>query len=297
MAMTKKLKIILLILGLNLVFAQGLFAEVPGTEAYEQETLKMILQEKISEKDSWGIEQGTWFLKRGEFYSEVYTKYYWHNQQFDSDGDRHRWDYSGKGRERDTEFKLEHGVTDKCTFMVYLNFKEAYWKDEFKSTSNSGPVYARPGLKYLLFKDPFLGYLQFKMKFPLGFDEQAVASLGTHQIDGEIKFITAQHWPKMPGYTKFEIGFRGRNEEPTNEIIYYAQVGYDINKNILLEVSLDGQEGLADTGGIDEDYAKFTIGPVFRLGLLNFKLGYGRTFAGKNTSAAEEIYSSLYGWW
>ncbi len=295
-----KFKILLLIIVLTFVPKAMLFAEIE-TEyiqaPYYKDNLKDIISDEVSERSKWVLRRGTWFLKKGEFYSEVYSKFYWHNQEFGSDGKKRRWAYDGKGREKEVEFKLEHGLTDKHTFMVYLNFKEAYWKDSFKSRSTSGPVYARPGLKYLLFEDPFIAYLQFKMKFPLGFDEQATPSLGSHQIDGEIKLLTAQPWPELPGYTKLELGFRGRNEEPANEVIYFAQFAYNIAENILLEFSLDGQEGLAQTGGVDEDWTKFTFGPVFKIGLVDFKFGYGKIFAGKNTSAADEVYSAIYGWW
>ena len=293
----KKFKIILLITLLSFTFIPRLFAEIDeDSEFLQKSTIKNVLKNELSERGAWGLRQGVWFLKKGESYAEIYSKYYWHNRQFDSNGDKHRWGYGGKGHEKETELKLEHGLTDKHTLMVSFNFKDAYWEDDYKKSATSGFVYARPGLKYLLFEKPYLAYLQLKVKLPFGFDEHETPSIGTHQIDAEIKLMTAQSWPKLHGYTKLEFGFRERYEEPTNEIPYFAQFAYNISDNILLELSLDGQEGLGEAGKVAEDWAKFTIGPVFRIGLLNLKFGYGITLFGKNTTAAEEFYSAIYGW-
>jgi hypothetical protein len=181
--------------------------------------------------------------------------------------------------------------------MLYTVAKEAHWKDDFKSCTRKGFVEMWPGVKYLLFDDPFFCWLRLRAKFPLHYSEEATPALEKHQIDGEFKILTAQPWLKLPGYTKFELGFKGRNEEPTNEIIYFTQLGYNLTKNLILELALDGQEGLAQTGGLDEDWIKATFGPIFKVGFLNIKLGYGNTFAGKNTSAAQEVYSSIYTFW
>ncbi len=249
------------------------------------------------------IQKGAWTLKKGKFYSELYTKYYWHNHKFDDNGKKVRWAYDGKGNEIRTELKFEYGLTDKYTLMLYAVAKEAHWKDSDKSCTRKGFVEMWPGVKYLLFTDPFIGALQFRMKFPFDYSEEAVPALGTHQIDGEIKFLTAQPWPKLPGYTKFELGFRARNEEPPNEIPYFSELGYNLTPKIILKTTLDGNEGLAQTGGTDEDWLKYTVGPIFKIkdtlnqDILNIEFGFGHTFYGKNTSAAKEVFITLSNEW
>ena len=248
-----------------------------------------------SERVAWALKQGTWQLKQGDFYGELYSKYYWHKDKFDDKGNKKNWDYEGKYNEIRTELKLEYGLSDKYTLMLYTVAKEAHWKDSLKSSTRKGFVEMWPGIKYLLFDDPFLCWLRLRTKFPLHYSEEAVPAIGTHQIDEEIKLLTAQPWPKLPGYTKFELGFKARAEEPSNEIIYFTQLGYDLIENIILELTLEGQKGVG--GGIQEDWIKGTFGPIFKVGLLNIKFGYGNTFAGKNTSAADEVYLSVYTFW
>lgn len=244
------------------------------------------------------VQRGAWTLKEGQTYVELYTKYYWNNHQFDSEGKKKRWDYDGKGNEWRTELKLEYGLTDMDTLLLYTVAKEAHWKDSFRSSTKRGITEVWPGMKRLLFEKPFICSLQGKLKIPLNYSEEAVPSLGTHQIDAEVKILTAQPWPKLPGYTKFETGFRARREEPSNEIPYFFELGYNLRPRLILKTTLDGNESLAGTGGTNEDWLKYTVGPIFKISeLFNLELGFGHTFWGKNTSAAKEIFCSISSLW
>lgn len=244
------------------------------------------------------IQKGAWTLKKGETYAELYTKYYWHNHRFDDNGKKKRWDYDGKGNEIRTELKLERGFSDRLTLMLYTVAKEAHWKDSFKSCTSRGFTEIWPGLKYRLFEKPFICSLQARTKIPFDYSEEAVPALGTHQIDADFKILTAQPYPKLPGYTKFELGFRGRNEEPANEIPYFFEIGYNPTSIIVLKATLDGNEGLASTGGVDEDWIKYSAGPIFKIkDFFNIEFGFGHTFVGKNTSAAKEVYLTLSSQW
>lgn len=245
------------------------------------------------------LQKGAWTLKKGEFYTELYTKFYWHNHKFDAKGKKKRWDYDGKGNELRAELKLEYGYSDKLTLMLYTVTKEAHWKDSFKSCTQRGFVEIWPGGKYRLFENPFICSLQGRLKVPFSYSEEAVPALGAHQIDAELKILTAQSWPKLPGYTKFEFGFRGRNEEPANEIPYFFEIGYNLKPKIILKTTLDGSEGLAPyASGTDEDWLKYTVGPIFKIKKdFNAEFGFGHTFYGKNTSAAKEVFATLSYLW
>lgn len=259
----------------------------------QEESLAVIPKEETLEPP---IQKGAWTLKEGQIYAEIYTKYYWHNHKFTNDRKKKRWDFDGKDDELSTELKLEYGLTDRYTLMLSTVARKAHWKDSFRSSTRKGFTEIRPGVKYLLFTEPFIGALQAKVKFPLHYSEEAVPALATHQIDGEIKLLTAQPWPELPGYTKFELGFRGRVEEPSNEIPYFLEFGYNLTPSLILKTTLDGQQGVG--GGKAEDWLKGTFGPIFKLGeFLNIELGYGNTFTGRNSSAAKEVYIAASRQW
>lgn len=253
-------------------------------------------QEKDSSSLAPPIQIGAWTLKKGKLYTELYTKYYWHNHQFNNNRKKKRWDFNGKGDEIMTELKLEYGLTDSDTLLLSTVAKEAHWKDNFTSNTRKGFTEVKPGIKHLLFTDPFIGSLQLKVKFPLHYSEQAVPALSTHQIDVETKFLTAQPWPKLPGYTKFETGFRFRAEEQGNEIPYFSELGYNLNESTILKTTIDGQVGVG--GGRNEDWTKYTVGPIFKIkDLFNIEFGYGHTFAGRNSSAAKEVFTTFSRHW
>jgi len=242
------------------------------------------------------MQKGAWMLKKGETYAELYTKYYWHNSQFNNQKKKERWDYEGKGNETMSELKLEYGLTDTDTLLFSTVAKKAHWEDSYQSATKQGFTEVKPGIKHLLFTDPFICSLQAKTKFPLHYSEEATPALATHQIDTEFKILTAQSWPKLPGYTKLESGLRLRAEEPSNEIPYFAELGYSLNPNVVLKTTLDGQKAVG--GGEQEEWVKYTIGPIFKFkDLFNIEFGFGHTFYGKNTSAAKEVFSSLSCQW
>lgn len=242
------------------------------------------------------IQIGAWTLKKGKLYTELYNKYYWHNHQFNNNRKKKRWDFNGKGNEIMTELKLEYGLTDSDTLLFSTVAKEAHWKDNFRSSTRKGFTEIKPGIKHLLFTEPFIGSLQLKVKFPLHYSEQDVPALSTHQIDVETKFLTAQPWPKLPGYTKFESGFRFRAEEQGNEIPYFSELGYNLTESAILKTTIDGQVGVG--AGRNEDWTKYTIGPIFKFkDLFNVEFGYGHTFAGRNSSAAKEVFTTFSRHW
>ena len=244
------------------------------------------------------IQRGAWGLKKGQLYTEIYSKYYWHKYGFDAKGHKQRWAYGGEYYEIRREIKLEYGLTDRFTLMLSSPYKEAHWKDDFGKSTQKGFVEIWPGIKYLLFNEPFVCSLQARAKFPLHYDEHATPALGRHQIDGEIKILTGQSWPYLPGYTKLEFGFRGRNEEPANEIPYFFELGYNLNPRLILKTTIDGQKGLAHRGQIVEDWVKGTFGPIIKItDVLNLEFGYGNTFAGKNSGASQEGYLAVSSLW
>lgn len=242
------------------------------------------------------VQKGAWTLKKGQTYVELFTKYYWNNSQFNNGREKERWNFGGKYKEIMSQLKLEYGLTDTETILLYTTAKEANWKDDFNDSTRKGFTQIEPGIKHLIFTDPFIGTLQLKAKLPLHYSEEAVPALGKHQIDGEIKFLTAQPWPKLPGYTKFELGFRYRAEEPSNEIPYFFEFGYNLFPSLILKTTLDGQTAVG--GGSKEDWLKYTVGPIFKIGdLFNIEFGYGNTFTGRNTSAAQEVFTTLSRQW
>jgi len=282
-----------------LLLIPNLYAKEPDL-INSKEQVMLVALDRLEENKSLppAIQTGAWGFKKGRLYAEIYTKYYWHKYELDSKGHKKRWAYGGRYSEIRTELKLEYGLTNRYTLMLYAPYKEARWKDDFQKRTQKGLVEIWPGVKYLLFMEPFSCAIQARAKLPLDYDEHAVPALGRHQIDAEFKILTAQNWSRLPGYTKLEFGFRERNEEPTNEIPYFFELGYNLNPNLILKTTIDGQKGLTHRGQIAESWTKGTFGPIIKItDAFNLEFGYGNTFAGKNTSAGQEVYFSASSVW
>lgn len=254
--------------------------------------------DEITESESLEppLQKGAWTLKKGRVYAELFTKFFWHNHQFTNGRKKKRWDFDGKGNELSTELKLEYGLDDENTLLLSTVAKEAHWKDSFTSNTKKGFTEVKTGIKHLLFTDPFICSGQLRVKFPLHYSERAVPALSTHQIDVETRILTAQPWPRLPGYTKFETGFTFRAEERSNEIPYFFEFGYNLSPDVIFKTTLDGKTAVG--GGMPEDLLKYTVGPILKVkDLFNIELAYGHTFAGRNTSAAKEVFSTLSRQW
>lgn len=269
----------------NIIFAQEI-----GNPTQKKASEKSTSQEVVPK-----TERGAWTVPQGRLWCELYNKYYWHKSQFNDKGKKVEWSYNGNYDEIRTELKLEYGLTDDLTLLLYLPYKEAHWRDDNGKKTSRALVDIWTGAKYRLFSQPLVTSLQARVKIPTNYNENDTPSLGRRQIDGEVKLLLGKSlWPIIKGYTKIELGFRARAQEPTNEIPYFYELGYSLTDYLILKATVDGIEGLSGTGKVDEDYTKWNFSTIFKIKFdLSLELGYGQTFAGKNSSAAEEIILSL----
>jgi hypothetical protein len=240
------------------------------------------------------VAKGAWTIPKGKFYCELYNKYYWHHAQFDSDGHRVAWGYHGKYNEISTDLKMEYGLADTASLLLELPFKEAHWKDDFAHYTNRGLTDWWTGIKYRLAIEPVVTSVQARVKIPGNYNKDQPPALGRKQVDYEVKLLLAKSLaPLINGYSKLETGFRYRTHLPTDEIPYFLEFGYNLTRFLILKTTLDGVQGIKGTGDIEEDYTKWTLGTIWRIKNYGIELGYGDTFMGKNTSAAQEVILSL----
>ncbi len=244
---------------------------------------------------------GAWGMPKGQYMLELYSKYYYHNRRFDNNGNKNRWGYNGKGNELTTEFKIEYGFSDDLTIWTHIPYKHVHWKDDYATHSTKGLADIWLGGKYRFLEKPVVLSLGLLAKLPAGYNENDIPSLGNGQIDEEIRLLSAKSFPAL-GYIKAETGYRWRNEEPADTIAYFFEFGYQALDKLLVKTTLDGAESLKIPTG--EDYTKWTTSMLFTLrkaanpfldttDKLEFEIGYGETFAGKNASAASEIFSKI----
>lgn len=267
------------------------------------------VSEKLAEKapeEQEIAEEPYPLLGKGKTFIELYNKYYWHNTEFDEGGERHRWAYNGSYHEVASELKLEYGLTDDLNFLCSIPYKEAVWKDDYNRNTTSGIGDCWMRLKYRVFRQAQLPWslsLQPGFRFPGGYNENDSPSLGRGELAGELRLIATRSFYSLPCYAKIETGYRGRAEEPTDEIPMLLEWGYYPTDWLLFKTTVDGVEGLGGRGDVEEDYTKWTAHLIYspkggfktfrKEGSLNFEFAYGNTFEGKNTSNGSEVVINI----
>lgn len=247
---------------------------------------------------------GAWTVPKGHLYIESYNKYYCAEYDFNADKKKVRKSNNGKYEEYYTEVKLEFGVTDDLNILAYLPYKEVRYKDDNGKSENSGLGDMWLRTKFRFTQEPFTSSAMLGVKFPMGYDDNESLALGTEQIDGEAKILIGKNFTNFPSYLGVELGYRARAEERTNEIPYFFEFGFQPTDKIMIKTVLDGIEGLSGTGKIEEDYTKWTLSLIYKLKggfssvyrgepSINLEIGYGKTFRGKNSSSAKEIFANL----
>ncbi|MEW5758269.1 MAG: hypothetical protein AB1755_02190 [Candidatus Omnitrophota bacterium] len=235
---------------------------------------------------------GAWTLPRNLLYLEIFMQYYWHNQQFNNSRKKVYWAGGGKDIERNVELKIDYGITDNLTCMISAPHKSLLWKDVWQRNRTKGVSEVWTGLKYKIVADPITLTPRIRVKIPTNYNPNKTPSLGKDQWDYEFMLLTAKNFQPWPFYAKFDTGYRVRSgSRTTDEIPYFFEAGYVPFNWLLLKTTIDGVNGIGGTGETQEDYTKFTVGTLFNFfRQCKFEFGYGRTFAGKNTSAADEWY-------
>lgn len=251
---------------------------------------------------------GAWTVPEGHWYIESYSKYYWADSDFNADGKKTPKANNGFYEEIRTELKAEYGLRDNLNLLLSLPFKHASYEDDNGTSTTTGLEDLWLRTKFRLTQEPVVSSLIFGAKFPAGYDENDSPALGDGQIDGEIKFLVGKSFPSRDGFFPFyigaEVGFRPRNKEPTNEIPYLLEFGFNPTDRLMFKGTLDGVEGIAGTGKEEEDWLKWTANIVYKISggfstvyreetSVNLEIAYGETFDGRNTAVGSEIVLNI----
>jgi len=257
---------------------------------------------------------GAWGLEKNEILIELYNKCYFADADFDEDGNRIDKPNGGEYREFSPEIKIDYGFSNKLDLLAYLQFKRARYDDNNVDLVTSGISDARLGFRYVLRENErklLVASIQALVKIPTGYDEDESPPLGQGQVDIEVRGLFGRSFLRVReesrgheitrdrAFVGAELGFRWRAEFPAHQIVYFVQGGIYIGAGITIQAEIDGVEGLAGLGGMDEDYTIFRVGPVYSsMGTAspvapgrNLRIGifFGRTIMGESTAIGEEI--------
>jgi hypothetical protein len=218
---------------------------------------------------------GAWTMKQGKLYDRFGINYYFANEEFDSDGDRRDFAADGEFKDFHLNNYVEFGITDSITMINSIYYKSIEKEDNNVKQETWGIGDIDVGAKFKIAESSW-GILstQTLVKIPGLYDDNDDLPLGNGQIDFEIRMLYGRSlYPYIPGYCNFEIGYRWRFKDPSDELRYLIEFGVDFTKNIYGRVKLDGIYSM-ENGKHTDTSGNPTTTNNFDLGKLDTALGY-----------------------
>lgn len=251
---------------------------------------------------------GAWTAQKGGFYEKASFNFYHADKNFDRDGNRRDLTDHGEFTDYNVSNYLEYGLSDDLTVINSLSYKWAENDNDLSRATAHGIGDIDLGARYRLHQSDALGVIstQLLVKIPGGYDKNDPLPLGNHQYDTEVRLLYGRSlYPRLPGYANLEIGYRLRAGDPSDELRYLVEVGFDLGRNFFTRAKLDGISSI-NNGSRSDGSGNPTTTNNFDLGKLDLALGYQVTPAmgvelgyrpdlyGQNTAAGANYSVALY---
>ena len=218
---------------------------------------------------------GAWTLPEGQSYHKVAGNFFTADSNFGEEP---------AGFEEFTDYTVnyygEFGLTDKITFITQLPVRRSKSESFGDSISNTGVGDVDLGLRYNFLSSDWVLSGQFLYKAPFLYDEDDNLPLGNGQSDFEFRLQLGKSLHPY-GYFGLEVGYRFRDEDPSDEIRYLAEYGFDLNENIYLRTKLDIIQAVDSTDVQLSATGNPNFPNAFDLGQVEGTIGY--KFGGRSS--------------
>lgn len=218
---------------------------------------------------------GAWTMQKGKLYDRLAGNFYFADKEFNDDRERKDLANDGDFRDYNLNNYIEYGITDNITIINSIYYKSIKKDDDTSEEETSGIGDIDLAVKYKI-REGSWGVLstQALLKIPGPYDKDAALPLGNGQADVEIRLLYGRSlYPYIPGYCNFEVGYRWRFEDPSDEFRYLIEFGTDFTKKFYGRIKLDGIYS-ADNGEKFDESDNPTATNNFDLGKLDMALGY-----------------------
>jgi protein XagA len=218
---------------------------------------------------------GAWTMQKGNIYDRLSANFYLAKDEFDSDGERRDFPLNGEFRDLYVNNYIEYGITDSITLINSIYYKTIKKHDDVVEQKTWGIGDIDVAAKFKV-ADGSWGILssQALIKVPGPYDRNDELPLGNGQLDLEIRLLYGRSlYPHIPGYCNFELGYRWRFEDPSDEVRYLIEFGIDFTKKFYGRVKLDGIYSM-DNGQHYDPTGNPTATNNFDLGKLDTAIGY-----------------------
>ena len=211
---------------------------------------------------------GAWVAEKGKGYSKVGVSDYEATSFF---GDQPDFaEFNGTS----VSFYGEYGLGNNWgvyTSVLYQDIDQTNASGQ--TTSNSGLGDLDLGVKYQWQAKPFVLSTSFAVKLPYLYDDDDALPLGNGQEDYEFRVLLGKSLNRY-GYLGFELGYRFRTEEPSDEIRYLIEYGVNFSENFYFRTKLDGIESANNADSFQTLTGNLSRTPEFNIGKLELTAGW-----------------------
>lgn len=259
---------------------------------------------------------GAWSLEKGSFFSELSSKFHSTDTKYNKNGSKKKFFYGSEYEEYRVELKMHYGVTNDINLFLSVPYKWIKYENFMSSDKNKDFEDLSFGLKYRIKEEhdsvacPTISLL-IKGKVPLGYDELESPSIGDGETEPEFRLLIGRLFKNsFINSIGGEVGYQKRKNELPDKIPYFMEFNFRAKEYIIFRTILDGIIVTEDSGKepdnqelIKKKYEEYTKG-IFLINIGAFgtyekmngffvELGYGYTFAGKNTDVSKEFIFNL----
>lgn len=218
---------------------------------------------------------GAWTQQPGHLYERLAFNLYVADRNFDRDGDR--VDFANNGEFTDVNLSnyFEYGLTESLSVLGSLTYKRIEKNDDLRTDTTWGIGDIDLGLRRRLLENRLgIFAVQGLVKIPETYDDNDPLPLGNGQYDVEGRLLYGRSlWPLLPGYSNLELGYRWRDGDPSDEIRYLIEVGFDLSSQLFTRAKLDGVFSV-DNGSRRDASGNPTTTNNFDLAKLDLTVGY-----------------------
>lgn len=236
---------------------------------------------------------GAWGMKKGNLYERISFNYYFADKEYNENGEVVDFANNGSFSDYHISNYFEYGLSDNLTIINSIYLKKLRKNDYTieQKTSGIGDIDIGAKVQIMKLAEGVLS-VQILTKIPWAYEKNEELPLGNGQVDFEMRFLYGHTlYPIIPGYCNFEVAYRWRLQEPSDEIRYLIEFGLDITKNIYGRVKLDGIFS-ADNGKDIDLNGNPTATNNYDIGKLDAVIGYK---INKNWALEAGYTPSIYG--
>jgi hypothetical protein len=236
---------------------------------------------------------GAWTMQKGKLYDRAAFNYYFADDEFNRNWDRTDFALNGEFSDMNLNNYIEYGLSDRITLINSLYYKSIKKEDDLRELRTYGVGDIDLGMKLKVSEGSWGVFsTQGLVKIRGPYDKHKALPLGNGQSDVEFRLLFGRSlWPHIPGYCNFEIAYRWRFDDPSDELRYLAEYGMDFSKKFYGRIKLDGILSM-DNGSHFDITGNPTTTNNYNLGKLDMALGYRIT----NAWGLEVVYTpEIYG--